>query len=77
MSEVLVIDGRMLEPPEPFLRVMAALDHLDRGEFDSVSLLLYREPFPLYKTLAGNGYGWTVEHEADGTFVIRIRLARS
>ncbi|MBW7902444.1 MAG: DUF2249 domain-containing protein [Rhodocyclaceae bacterium] len=65
-----VIDARGLEPPEPFVLTMDALDHLPRGE--KLLLLLYREPYPLYKALANNGFRHEAEHVADGTVEILI-----
>lgn len=71
MSEFL-IDGRFLDPPEPFVRVMESLDGLDSGQYEAVILSLYREPFPLYKSLADNGYAVDTRQAPDGSFVIRI-----
>lgn len=65
-----VIDARGLEPPEPFVLTMDALDRLPRGE--KLLLLLYREPFPLYKALANNGFRHEAEHQQDGTVEILI-----
>lgn len=73
MSRELVIDARYLEPPEPFVKTMEALDELDRdAALDSVRLLLFREPFPLYKVLDENGYRRKTVIEDDGTYVITI-----
>lgn len=65
-----VIDARGLEPPEPFVLTMDALDRLPDGE--KLLLLLYREPYPLYKALANNGYRHESEHTPDGTVEILI-----
>ena len=65
-----VIDARGLEPPEPFVLTMDALDRLPRGE--KLLLLLYREPYPLYKALANNGFAHEAELLADGTVEILI-----
>ncbi|HEX5802676.1 MAG TPA: DUF2249 domain-containing protein [Azospira sp.] len=65
-----VIDARGLEPPEPFVLTMDALDHLPKGE--KLLLLLYREPYPLYKALANNGFCHEAEHVPDGTVEILI-----
>ena len=54
-----VIDGRGMEPPEPFERVMAALALLKSGE--KVLLILPREPFPLYRVLESAGYSWNTK----------------
>lgn len=65
-----VVDARFLEPPEPFVKTMEALDTLPEG--DKLLLLLYREPHPLYKVLLQNGYRYESELVADGTFEILI-----
>ncbi len=66
-----VVDGRHLEPPEPFVRTMAALEAIVPGQ--SVKLLIGREPFPLYRALHLNGFEWCTERAADGSFSITIR----
>jgi tRNA 2-thiouridine synthesizing protein A len=65
-----VIDARGLEPPEPFVLTMDALDRLPKGE--KLLLLLYREPYPLYKALGNNGFCHEVALVADGTVEILI-----
>ncbi len=65
-----VIDARGLEPPEPFVLTMDALDRLPKGE--KLLLQLYREPYPLYKALANNGFTHEAEHMPDGTVEILI-----
>lgn len=71
MTDGPVIDGRELEPPEPFVRVMDALKTLAPGA--TLTLLLPREPFPLYATLERLGYARQVTLDGDGTYTIRIR----
>ena len=63
-----VIDGRGLEPPEPFLLMMDALNGIGPGE--AVQLILMREPFPLYQALDANGFSHQTRHVSDGTFEI-------
>ena len=65
-----VIDGRSMEPPEPFVQTMDALDAIAPGQ--SVLLLVGREPFPLYRALELNGFSWKSERAADGTFEVSI-----
>lgn len=67
-----LIDARGLEPPEPFVRAMEALDLLDRGECAALQLHLDREPFPLYRVLDEHGYPRQTTQGADGSFVVRI-----
>ena len=66
-----VIDGRNLEPPEPFLLTMETLDEIQPGQ--TVLLQLSREPFPLYRALELNGYAWEISRLEDGTVEILIR----
>jgi uncharacterized protein (DUF2249 family) len=66
----IVIDARNLEPPEPFERVMEALCELEPG--GEILLILYREPFPLYRVLERNGYAWRTTPFPDGRFEILI-----
>ncbi|MET0268126.1 MAG: DUF2249 domain-containing protein [Duganella sp.] len=47
-----------LEPPEPMVRILEALDLLGAGE--CLHVLIDREPLPLYRVLARNGY----QHQA-------------
>ena len=72
INEILV-DARGLEPPEPMERVMQTLALLRPGQ--SIRLLLHREPFPLYALLAERGYRHETRMEADGSYVILIRLS--
>ena len=70
----IVIDARGLEPPEPMLRTMEALDHLEPA--GKLLVLLPREPFPLYRALEINGFSWQTEHQSDGTVTVLIEHRR-
>ncbi len=63
-----IIDGRGLEPPEPFVLTMDALNASSLGE--KVLLLLSREPYPLYEALDVNGFSHQTRRAPDGTFEI-------
>jgi len=63
-----LIDGRDLEPPEPFVRTMEALDSLQRGQ--KLLLIVPREPFPLYRALELNRISWLSEGRDDGRFEV-------
>jgi len=65
-----VIDGRELEPPEPFVLTVDALETMLPHE--KLLLLLMREPFPLYRALQKQGYVHQTELAADGGFEILI-----
>ena len=69
-----VIDARDLEPPEPFERVMEALTTLEPG--GQITLILNREPFPLYRALELNGYRYKPTHFPDGRVEILISERR-
>ena len=60
-----VIDARGMEPPEPFVQTMDALDAIEPGQ--KVLLVLNREPVPLYRALELNGFVWQTERRPDGT----------
>jgi len=66
-----MIDARGLEPPEPMVRTLDALDHLESG--DELLVLLPREPFPLYRALEINGFAWRTTCLPDGTVEVLIR----
>lgn len=56
------MDLRGLEPPEPLLRV---LDAVESAAPDPLVFLLSREPLPLYAILARTGWRYEVR-EAEG-----------
>ena len=72
-SDDILVDARWLEPPEPMEKVMQTLSLLRPGQ--SIRLLLHREPFPLYPLLSERGYQHDTRMEADGSYVILIRLS--
>ena len=51
------LDVRGLEPPEPLEKVLDALDLLPAGEH--LCMLIEREPRPLYRILANNGFAYS------------------
>ncbi len=67
---MITIDARGMEPPEPFERVIDALETLQSEE--EVLLILDREPAPLYRFLAKNRYRYETKRFDDGRFEIRI-----
>lgn len=66
-----VIDARGLEPPEPMVLTMEALEHL--GQSETLLVLLPREPYPLYRALQVNGFSWQTECRSDGTVEVLIQ----
>lgn len=70
MSEPHSLDVRWLDPPQPFERIVAALEALGPGE--TLRVMIHREPRPLFEWLAREGY--TVRHgyNPEGYFEIFI-----
>ncbi|MCM8595066.1 DUF2249 domain-containing protein [Accumulibacter sp.] len=65
-----LLDARELEPPEPLVRTLEALERL--GAHEKLLVLLPREPYPLYRTLELNGFSWQTECRSDGTVAVLI-----
>lgn len=59
------LDNRDLDPPEPMMRILAAIATIAPGEV--LSALLCREPAFLFPELAKRGHRWTGGFEPDGT----------
>ncbi len=68
-----VIDGRGMMPPEPLELALAALPEL--GENESMTVLVYCQPHPLFAALQEAGFTWQEEVGADGTHAVHIRRA--
>lgn len=69
------MDNRDLDPPEPMVRILSALETMEVG--DVLSALLRREPMFLFPHLAKRGHAWTGALEPDGvTYKILIRVGR-
>ncbi|RYG72637.1 DUF2249 domain-containing protein [Lentibacillus lipolyticus] len=66
----MTIDNRGLEPPQPMMRTLKALDKLDSG--DSLSIINDRRPLFLYEELDDRGYAHKTEAQDDGSFKITI-----
>lgn len=72
-SPVQHLDNRDLDPPEPMVRILAAVETLKPGEV--LSALLCREPMFLLPELAKRGHRWRGGFEADGkTYKILVRV---
>lgn len=67
------LDNRALEPPEPMVRILAAIESMEPGEV--LAALLHREPIFLLPELAKRGHQWRGGFEDDGTtYRILIRV---
>ena len=67
------LDNRDLDPPEPMVRILAAVEEMRDGEV--LSALLCREPAFLLPELAKRHHQWRGAFEPDGaTYRILIRV---
>jgi uncharacterized protein (DUF2249 family) len=64
------IDGRAMQPPEPFEKTLEALERLPRGRV--LLLLAPCEPRPLFQVLRLNGYDYRCVFADGGWFEVRI-----
>jgi uncharacterized protein (DUF2249 family) len=66
-------DNRELDPPEPMVKILAAVEAMAPGEV--LSALLCREPIFLLPELAKRGHSWRGGFEADGrTYKLLVRV---
>lgn len=71
---VVHLDNRDLDPPEPMVRILTAIEQLAPGQ--TLSALLGREPIFLFRELAKRGHQWRGGFGADGTtyeLTVRVR----
>ena len=64
------LDNRGLEPPEPMVRILEALNELEVGA--ELTAQLDREPLLLYPRLTERGFAYSTIAEPDGSHLIRI-----
>lgn len=67
------MDLRGLQPPEPIVRIFAALDE---GR-TSLRVILPHEPVPLYNLLRERGYRYSGAPSSDGGFEVLIERAQT
>ena len=70
-AETVELDVRWLEPPEPFERIVSALETLPEG--GTLRVLIHRQPRPLFQWLEREGYAFRHDFHPDGFFEILIR----
>ena len=63
------LDSRGLQPPEPMVKILAALRALADG--DRLVVAMDREPVLLYSELERRGYAWTFVEEEQTLTVFR------
>jgi uncharacterized protein (DUF2249 family) len=69
-SQTIMLDNRGLEPPQPMLRVLAALDA--SGPHDTIVALTDRMPLLLFDELNERGLSYTAEQQPDGAYRVTI-----
>jgi uncharacterized protein (DUF2249 family) len=70
------MDNRDLEPPEPMVRILAALEAMQEGEI--LSALLCRKPTFLIPEIEKRGHTWRGDFEPDGkTYKILVCVGGS
>jgi uncharacterized protein (DUF2249 family) len=70
------MDNRELDPPEPMVRILAAIEAMACGEV--LSALLCREPIFLFPELAKRGHSWRGGFEANGTtYRVLVRVGKA
>lgn len=66
----MILDNRGLEPPQPMMRTLEALEGLQPG--DTLSIINDRRPMFLYEQLEEKGYKYVTTPNEDGSFTIEI-----
>ncbi|MDP4106026.1 MAG: DUF2249 domain-containing protein [Bacillota bacterium] len=66
----MILDNRGLEPPQPMMRTLAALESLSDDE--TLTIINDRRPMFLYEQLEDLGYKQRTEQQEDGSFKIEI-----
>lgn len=64
------MDNRGLSPPEPMLRILAALDNLPNG--GRLVAQMDRQPLFLYPELEERGCTYTCDRVVEGHYVLTI-----
>lgn len=72
-AEVIEVDARHLEPPQPMIRILEALAHLPPGA--SLRARTDRRPIHLYSQLEDRGFIGESKEQSDGSFLTHIRRA--
>jgi TusA-related sulfurtransferase len=69
-ARTITLDNRGLEPPQPMLRVLAALD--TSGPNDTIVALTDRVPLLLFDELNERGLAYTAKQQPDGAHRVTI-----
>lgn len=65
------LDNRGLQPPEPMVRIMSALEKLPPDE--ALEVLMDRRPIPLFAILTDRGYQYETDDLPGGGCRLTIR----
>lgn len=66
----MILDNRGLEPPQPMMRTLAALESLNDNE--TLTIINDRRPMFLYEQLEELGYQQQTQQQDDGSYKIMI-----
>lgn len=66
----MILDNRGLEPPQPMMRTLAALETLKENQV--LTIINDRRPMFLYEQLQELGYKNRTEQQEDGSYKIEI-----
>ncbi|MDD5138749.1 MAG: DUF2249 domain-containing protein [Verrucomicrobiales bacterium] len=69
-TEVIEVDARGLEPPQPMVKILEALAALPAGA--ELRAHTDRRPMHLYAQLEDRGFGGETEEQNDGSFITHI-----
>jgi uncharacterized protein (DUF2249 family) len=72
-AEIVEVDARHLEPPQPMVRILEALARLPQGA--ALRARTDRRPIHLYSHLEDRGFTGESEEQTDGSFITHIRRA--
>ena len=64
------IDGRAMQPPEPFEKTLEAIERLPRGR--ELILLAPCEPRPLFRVLHNSGFDYRCVFVPEGWFEVHV-----
>lgn len=64
------LDNRGLEPPQPMMRTLAALEELNEGQ--TLIIINDRRPMFLFEQLDEMGYLYLTEQQDDGSYKVTI-----
>ncbi|WP_423407192.1 DUF2249 domain-containing protein [Heyndrickxia sp. MSNUG] len=66
----MILDNRGLEPPQPMMRTLAALEDLGKGQ--TLVIINDRRPMFLFEQLDELGYIYLTEQQDDGSYKVTI-----